>query len=1271
MKNHLNVIFALALSLSLAAAMFVTGASANAEDGSSSTPFESLDYFEIMEGHGIRYHVTDDHYDPNCNIWAVSQYVETNKPSELDFVFTLVKEGTAGGYFRNSSIGGQISRSVDGKLLTFFYAGYPVGNQANFYCQFSLPRFFNSGDEWAVGDKSYRVEHVGAQTAGGIEFADCIRVDIDDSQNASEYLRGTGYYILAKGIGIVKLVFTRTTGENVLFEYLGHEQLAKHTISGTIVDCEVPVEGIIVQISNANWGIRSVTDSTGNFSIEAYGPDILLYIGYDQDNNDVLDFDYYPDWPKEYCVNNITSDILGLSIVVQGTIPLGSTSGRVIDNLTGQAVSGARIEVSDYQTGLGHRAATTDGDGYYTVSGLPTSQYRVQVRAEGYATEWYQDTYNINEATPVSVTAPGNTPDINFSLELGGTISGHIYEADGVTPISNVRLNAWDATSNIWMAGTRTSTDGSYILEGLPTGSYFVRAEPSQSGLKHMDEYYDGVYNREDATPVSVTAPGDTPNIDFSLELGGTISGRVIDSTTLEPVSGTWISVYDYQTGHHYGWATTDADGYYTISGLPTGEYRVQVRADGYIDGWYQDTTNYGLATPVPVTAPGDTPNIDFSLEVGGSISGQVIDSTTGQPISDAWVYASDYHTGLGYGGASTNDQGYYTINDLPVGEYRVQAEASGHAREWYQDTYDPSEATIVSVAAQSDTPGIDFALELGGSISGQATDGATGLPISGAYVNVSDYGTGYLLRSQRTRAAGTYTVDGLPTGVDRVEIFDTPGYIHEYYQNAYNRDQATPVSVTAPGGDTPNIDFSLELGGTISGHVYEADGVTPISNVVVLAWDATSNVWMAGNRTGTDGSYILKGLPTGSYLVQVRAEGYISEWYQDTYNINEATPVSVTQPNDTPNIDFLLSRLYETPAGQNVVISDPYTGVTTEFTEVSDSGMTSVNVSENNPGDDTTDFRFLDKYYDINTDASYTGTIKVTITYDESEIPAGTAEEDLCLLHWDGIEWVPVDPQSLDTANNTITGWVDSLSWFAIGKPNEPPMAEATVTPYLGPVESEFAFDADTSYDPDGTIVSHEWDFGDEASGSGVSVTHTYDAPGLYDVTLTVTDDTGAQSTDTFIAVVYDLEGGFVTGGGWIDSPAGAYTVEPELMGRATFGFVSKYGKGADTPSGETEFRFRVADLNFHSTSYQWLVIAGARAQYKGTGTINGEGEYGFMLTAIDGQVNGGGCVDKFRIKIWYKVTGEVIYDNKLGEADSSGMATELGGGSIVIHTQ
>jgi len=122
-------------------------------------------------------------------------------------------------------------------------------------------------------------------------------------------------------------------------------------------------------------------------------------------------------------------------------------------------------------------------------------------------------------------------------------------------------------------------------------------------------------------------------------------------------------------------------------------------------------------------------------------------------------------------------------------------------------------------------------------------------------------------------------------------------------------------------------------------------------------------------------------------------------------------------------------------------------------------------------------------------------------------------------------------------------------------------------------------------------------------------------------------------------------------------------------LTGQANFGLVSKYKKAATTPVGQTEFQFRVANFDFHSASYEWLVVAGARAQYKGTGTVNGSGDYGFMLTAIDGQLNGGGGADKFRIKIWDKATSTIVYDNQLGEGDTTEPTTMIGGGSIVIH--
>ena len=194
------------------------------------------------------------------------------------------------------------------------------------------------------------------------------------------------------------------------------------------------------------------------------------------------------------------------------------------------------------------------------------------------------------------------------------------------------------------------------------------------------------------------------------------------------------------------------------------------------------------------------------------------------------------------------------------------------------------------------------------------------------------------------------------------------------------------------------------------------------------------------------------------------------------------------------------------------------------------------------------------------------------------------------------------------------------------------------------------------------------------EVNGAGTCTgTRTFTAAGVYTIEVIATDDDGAPATDSVMVVVYDPSAGFVTGGGWIDSQPGAYTADPTLSGRANFGFVSKYKKGTTTPEGQTEFQFKVGNLNFHSTAYQWLVIAGPKAQYKGTGTINGGGNYGFLLTATDGQQPGGGGADKFRIKIWDIATGDIVYDNASGVSEDIDAANPqiISGGSIVIHSK
>ncbi len=234
-----------------------------------------------------------------------------------------------------------------------------------------------------------------------------------------------------------------------------------------------------------------------------------------------------------------------------------------------------------------------------------------------------------------------------------------------------------------------------------------------------------------------------------------------------------------------------------------------------------------------------------------------------------------------------------------------------------------------------------------------------------------------------------------------------------------------------------------------------------------------------------------------------------------------------------------------------------------------------------------------------------------------------------------------------------------------------------ATVTPSIS---------GDVSGIPVTFIVTNEADGGvftetvvTNSSGVAITTVPSIAIPTVGVYKIVVTAGSGcAESTAYF--PVFDPTESFVTGGGWINSPKGALAGETnyDVIGKANFGFVSKYKKGKTLTTevdGNTEFQFQAGNINFKSTMHEAgsLVISGGKATYRGTGTINGSGIYKFLIVAIDGDWNGGTSPDKFRIKI-STTSGGVVYDNQMGIDENNADATVLGnngtgGGSIVIH--
>ena len=188
------------------------------------------------------------------------------------------------------------------------------------------------------------------------------------------------------------------------------------------------------------------------------------------------------------------------------------------------------------------------------------------------------------------------------------------------------------------------------------------------------------------------------------------------------------------------------------------------------------------------------------------------------------------------------------------------------------------------------------------------------------------------------------------------------------------------------------------------------------------------------------------------------------------------------------------------------------------------------------------------------------------------------------------------------------------------------------------------------TSSIPDQRRPHRSIDWGDGATSAGVvaesggngSVTggHAYAAAGTYTVTITVAvDDSGRTSGQQHQVVVFDGRTGFVTGGGWIDSPEGSYHPhesdghedDHDREGKVNYGFESKHHKDTPTPQEQPEFQVKGKHFEFQSTGYQSNSIDDndSKATYRGSGKVGNTGGYEFLVTVNDDARKSGGGAD------------------------------------------
>jgi PKD repeat protein len=169
----------------------------------------------------------------------------------------------------------------------------------------------------------------------------------------------------------------------------------------------------------------------------------------------------------------------------------------------------------------------------------------------------------------------------------------------------------------------------------------------------------------------------------------------------------------------------------------------------------------------------------------------------------------------------------------------------------------------------------------------------------------------------------------------------------------------------------------------------------------------------------------------------------------------------------------------------------------------------------------------------------------------------------------------------------------------------NQPPVAKPFAIPGSGTAPLAVSFSGSASSDPDGTIVSYAWTFGDGGTASGPSVSHTYTTAGTYKAYLTVTDDKGATGSD-YVTITVSPGSTTVNAPSNLTASVSGKTVALRWTDNANneSGFYVERGV-----SGKKSISFsRVATLAMNVTTFSQTVTSGTwvyRVQAYGAGGV------------------------------------------------------------------
>ncbi len=421
------------------------------------------------------------------------------------------------------------------------------------------------------------------------------------------------------------------------------------------------------------------------------------------------------------------------------------------------------------------------------------------------------------------------------------------------------------------------------------------------------------------------------------------ISGTVGD-TAGAPLADICIRIYRFDIAVVTD-VETAADGTYTATGLEPGDFKVSATdCNNFVYGtrWYDDESNIGTATVIPVAAGETATGIDFTLPELGTITGTVTDDV-GTLLDGICAFAHNVD-GTGGLGTATDATGAYAILGLEPGDYQIEfSDCTNNAffPEWYQDQPTQATADVVSVAEGAVVAGIDAVLDTppaNGTIGGTVTDAGTGQPLEGICVTAWTTGLTPVEAGNATTAAdGGYVVivdDTGPVEDDfNVEFVDcTNGAYATVWHSGAASDPvgistlATPVTVVK--GEVTPVDMAMRPPGALMATVTGADTGAPLPGICV--YGTIQDLVVASAVTDGSGQYTLS-LPQGTYNVlfaDCATGAYQSRWNPDDPDPDVRVVVTVT----AGVTDTSLFAVME-PGEGAIAIPPGETAATTDFT--------------------------------------------------------------------------------------------------------------------------------------------------------------------------------------------------------------------------------------------------------------------------------------------------------------------------------------------------